>query len=415
MLAIWFEIPHPRRTLNTDCELVPDEDSEMSAKAYGERVAGGYRDRDLRSLRVTTIALRGDTGPASVLNNVCEQRWYVAKLIERLGDEAVAEIVMDKYFSPRSCSVNDPGTLALVSAVRAFRGPIVAAAATHAAESDPKKACLILSPSLDFGKKPNSIDGKSNKPAVYTGISRLNADVRKIPLFWYVYKSDESFTNHEDPSDVFMDTLPYAAAILVDARLGQDKRLKVVRANVEPDSLAHLDALDFLCSGPSRMEIESRYSVTCGLRKQVDPSSVGGQVVVIGEDAPGKDRHLLFGRDVPGMYLQANYIESLLVGHYLRPLGDVWNMVTLVVWVTLLYLLFWRLQPELALLVCVAIAAFAWYGLKQLVAWNGFYLDAWPRHLGVIALALKYIEVRGHATVEAIRKSRSRREASRVG
>lgn len=408
-LATWFELPHRGRVLNSKCELVPDDESEMSAKSYGNLVASGYRD--LRSRRVTTVPLRGDTEPARIINNVCEQRWYVGKLIERLSDAAAAVIVIDKYFSPDSCDSKDPGTLALVSAVRASSRPIIAAAATHAAETDPKNVCLILSPSFDFGEKVSTLGSASKKPAVYVGTSRLNADVRKVPLFWNVYRSDEAFRNNEEPSDLLVETLPYVASVLADPQLKEEHRLSTVRtagehpftAFIEPNSMAHLEALDLLCSGPNRSEIESRYSVNCAARPTVNSDVIGGRVVVIGEDTPGRDRHLLFGRDVPGMYLQANYIESLLDGHYLRPLGTLWNITMLVAWVVLLYALFWRLNPELALLICVAIGTLIWFGISQLVVWKGLYPDVWPQHLGAITMFLKYADARGHRIIEHYR------------
>ncbi len=414
-LAIWLEIPHEREAPTNECELAARGDIETSATVYGNFVAVGYRN--VRSRRVTAVALRGDAEPAKVLNNVCEQRWYVAKLVQRLSDANAAVIVIDKFFAPDSCDPGDLGTLALISAVQNSPRPIVASQGTHSPESDPKGACLILSPSLDFGKKRDAAGRATEKLAVNLGTSRLNPDFRKVPLAWYVYRDDEAFKNNESPSDTLIETLPYLAAVLADPELKQEERLNAIRANGEhpftafigPDSISHLNALDFLCSGPDRAEIESRYSLKCSehMKAGAEP---GGQVVVIGEDTPGKDRHTLFGMDVPGMYLQANYIESLLDGHYLRPLGPGWDIAILIAWVASLYLVSWLFEPEIALLIGLCLGGVAWYGITQLVLWKGLYPDVWLPRLGTVALFLKYVEGRGHRLSELIKAGRSRRQ-----
>src|SRR5437016_4235747 len=274
-LAVWFEVPHESRPPSDKCESVPHANSEVSESSYSELVTSGYID--VRSRRVTIVPLRENEEPAKVLNNVCEQRWYVAKLVQRLSDAAPAVIVIDKTFAPDSCDQDDPGTLDLISAVQTSPRLVVAAAPTHLLKSDPKGACLVANPSLDFGRK-RSVDGKlTDKPAVNLGTSRLNGDFRKVPVYWYVYKSDEAFKNGEDPSDVFVETLPYLAAVLADPKLRQENRLNAMRRSGEhpftgfigPDDLSHLNALDFLCSGPDRPEIEKRYSVNCADHKKV--------------------------------------------------------------------------------------------------------------------------------------------------
>ena len=138
---------------------------------------------------------------------------------------------------------------------------------------------------------------------------------------------------------------------------------------IEPEAVSRLNALAFLCSGPDRTEIESRYSLHCADHEN-GAVLAGSQVFVLGDDVPGKDRHVLFGNDVPGMYLHANYIESLLQGRYLRHLGRGWDIAILVLWLVVLYLLFWLLNPELAFLICALLGAAAWYGIAQLVVWK---------------------------------------------
>lgn len=133
---------------------------------------------------------------------------------------------------------------------------------------------------------------------------------------------------------------------------------------------------------------------------------ISGRVIVIGDDVSNRDRHRLYDRDVSGAYLQANYIESLLDERYLRPLGASWNFTIFAVWLIFLYLIFW-IQPEVALILSVAVGFFAKYLIKNFVMQTGLYPDLWVQHLGAIALLLKYIESRGHLLIESLKHRRA--------
>jgi len=73
------------------------------------------------------------------------------------------------------------------------------------------------------------------------------------------------------------------------------------------DKFPRAEALSLLCSGPKSQEVEKLYSINCG--HATPEAEVRGRVVIIGEDVTGRDRHRLLDRDVPGVYLQANYMN----------------------------------------------------------------------------------------------------------
>jgi CHASE2 domain-containing sensor protein len=209
----------------------------------------------------------------------------------------------------------------------------------------------------------------------------MNADLRKIPINWYVYPTDEAVAAKEDPRDDTVETLSYAAASIADRHLKDDVRLKAMRERsqhpftsfIESKNFSRVNAISLLCSGNDKAEIQSLYSIKCAANATPD-EDVRGQVVIIGDDVPGKDRHELFDQDVSGLYLQANYIESLLDDRYLQPVGTgaklpvgtAGNVIFLVAWFAVLYLLFWFVFPEIALVISVLIGAIAWYSAKQL-------------------------------------------------
>jgi hypothetical protein len=406
-VGIYLEKPHGRPTGEQGCQLVERADADESGASYGRLLSSGYRD--VRSRRVTMVPLGETTAPAPALNNVCEQRWYLARLVSRLSDAGAAVIVIDKYFGWDSCATNDQGTSDLIRAIQISAAPVVVGAATHAPESHSEKSCLILSPSLDFGAKP-TVAGEPTKPAAYYGLTRLNSDPRKIPINWYVYESDQAWKANDEPTDEIK-TLSYTAAVLIDPGLANESRLRLMwdsgrhpfTSFIKSDSMSHINALDFLCSGPDKADIESRYSVMCDAHPW-NGSEIRGQVIVVGDDVAGRDRHQLLGSEVPGSYIQANYIESLLDGRYLKPTMTAWNVGALIAWLLLLFLLFWLLQPELALFICLVVAGCVWYVSVQLIVWKGIYLGMPLETLGIVALLAKYVEARGHKIGELIRE-----------
>lgn len=218
-VAVYLEVREPHHSTEDKCRLLERTDNEGSAATYAESVANGYRN--VRSRRVTVIFLREDSDPASVLNNVCEQREYISGLIRQLITTGASAIVIDKFFSDRSCMEGDRGTTDLLTAIQESTIPVIVGMATHSPESDPRNSCLILNGSLDFGNK-RMTPGRSPVPAVSFGITRLNSDPRKVPLNWFVYANDGAFKSGADPSEAHWGTLSFVAASLMDNRLKDD-------------------------------------------------------------------------------------------------------------------------------------------------------------------------------------------------
>jgi hypothetical protein len=408
-LGVYLELPHETEGEGDTCELVEQSNPEVSGKIYGRFVTSGYRET--RSRRVTILALTADTVPEKVVGSVCEERWFLAKLIRHLNEAGVGVIAIDKYFKPRSCDDSDEGTRDLISAVQSSKAPIIVGLETHPPESDPKNACLILSPKLEFGIKPGSGSEGTGKPAAHAGLTRLNVDARKVPLNWNIYESDAAFQAGAEPTDTKAETFSYLIASLTDPALKDSHRLKALReahrhpftSFVQP---SRLGVREVLCQGSDeeRSEIDSRYAIKC-VPSALD-ESLHTQVVLIGEESPDRDQYDLMGRKVSGLYLQANYIESLLDDHYLKPFPKLLDLTMLVGWVVTVYLLFWFLQPEVALLTGLIIGAITYYVIVQLVLFSGFYADLWVQSLGLVALVLKYIETRGHHLSEQISEGR---------
>jgi hypothetical protein len=408
-LALYLELRHDTENYASRCDLVDSGAEDKSEAAIARLTLTGYRS--VRSRRTTVVALREDTDPGRVLGNVCEQRWYIAKLIEALEASGASEVVVDKFFGPSSCAQDDAGTAALLSALQKSKVPVIVGRATHTPKSgDPRSSCLILSESLDFGDKIG-VDGRLTEiPAVVAGLTRLNADVRKIPMNWSCYASDAEFSSGATPTDTRVGTLSWVAASSFDTGLKSEPRLLQLREEgfhpftsfIDPASMSRASALSVLCRSSVKDEVASRYKINCAQYPPGD-AQFGGRIAVIGEDVEGSDQHNLFGGNVSGVYLQANYIESLLDDRFLKPLDTFWDYFGLLLWLTFLYLIFW-VQPEIALSISIVVALLIRFLLTQLLLYKGLYPQITVLDIGLAALILKYVDSRGHLSIHELKE-----------
>ena len=413
--GVYLEVPHETGSGEQQCQLMEKADTETSAATYSRIVAGGYRR--VRSRRVTVITLDDEIDPPTVMNNVCEQRSYLAKLLQQLSSAGAAVIVVDKYFGSESCNKNDKNTAELIAAVKASSVPIVVGMATHAPKSPKANSCLVVTNSLDFGQKARS-SAQPPAPEVSQGLTRLNADVRKVPLNWFVYRSDKSFAAGDAPVDNEFETLSFQAASLVDPGLKDDRDLRDLRAAdrhpftsfIAPDALQQANAAAVLCSGSYRQQMHDRYSIDCAAHP-FDAASIRGQILVVGESSGARDRHRLFDNDVPGVYLQANYIESLLDDRYFKPVPRAVDFGLFVAWLVFVYVIFWSpMAPWKSLLVSVAVGLTILLAIMVAAFVKGYYPVLGVQVLGVVALILRYVEVRGHKLAEEIVKGSTAKE-----
>jgi CHASE2 domain-containing sensor protein len=287
--------------------------------------------------------------------------------------------------------------------------PVVVGRSTHSPNgNDAYGSCLVLGDSLDFGYKLDSKGNPTKIPAAIIGLTRLNSDVQKIPLSWSYYANDQAFNAAQAPTDKRVDTLSWLASLTYDSGLGNEPRVLALQQEghhpftsfIDSKTMSHVDALSVLFNSSQAPQVASRYQVDCSAHPAPDVN-LHGQIVILGEDVQGTDQHMLFGANVAGVYLQANYIESLLDDRFMKSIDATWNYVGLIAWLILLYLIFW-IQPELALVISVAVILLLRYTFIEPATYRGYYPHLTILDLGVVAPVLKYIEARGHLSMHAI-------------
>jgi CHASE2 domain-containing sensor protein len=277
--------------------------------AYQRLLTGGLRPPYPRYTAVIEISDR--TEPLDVtLINICEQRLFLSRLLTVVAAADPAAIVIDKFFSPAACRTKPEGTTALTTVVASLleqRIPIVVGV---------NIVNRTLQPTLPFPRGNNT--GHSVREAA---IATYGGDNRRVPLVW----RDMKDTNGR-ATDIL--SLSLAGALSRSPTLLEDNgRLARFHArNVAPyaaflpiESYApfSFSALRVMCGASASPSTDWR---TCQSPDDKALRNLRGRVVVIGENTLGMDRHATVLGEIPGVELQANYIEAVLDDALYQPL-----------------------------------------------------------------------------------------------
>jgi hypothetical protein len=176
----------------------------------------------------------------------------------------------------------------------------------------------------------------------------LNADVRKIPLEWLAYPVNFA----EQPTPI--PSLALVAVQLKDPGIENTSTIRQFVAEqrhpltsfLEFHAIPEVSAASLLCGtfAAAQFQINS-----CNAAQEL-PKALRSRIVVIGEDSE-RDRHETHTPlgTVPGVMLQANYIESLLDDRYFRPPSNAFVLASAFFWVFLIEALFSQMKsPEAA-------------------------------------------------------------------
>jgi hypothetical protein len=267
---------------------------------YQRVVTLGYRKPKPHFVRVVTV-----TPPNNA--SACDYRKLLAGLLLKIRDLQPAIVVLDYSFSPHDCG---DATKQLQNAIDDLSAniPMVFGQKSYTLEElkDDSRISGELKPltSVRFGENdqavwPSDISADSTKPIVMA-LYRLDCDTRRIPLTWPVYaKNDNGIwvkLREQEP------TIAFAAATLYDNTL---RELPAHYRSENPFT--------------SFIPQELFSAVDAGALSISDRPRFQHRIVIIG-DAINDVRASVIGR-LPGVFLQANYIESLLDDRYFRGLG----------------------------------------------------------------------------------------------
>jgi hypothetical protein len=344
--------------------------------------------------REMPIGIGASIGAKSDLKDPCKRRVYLAELLKALGAADPKAIVLDLWLDPASCS-DDASTDFLLKEVSAISAhtPLVFGLGSYSpgeirtnfpAEFTSMKnqhpgledTQLVLMHTLIPGTPANHIS---------QGIAEVNSDNRKIPLSWPVFSDFESLGNHVEPRRV--DSLSIAAVRAFDPGHPVLERVGAQAADGSPiaslqahpftnflkeEDFAVYSALDVICAqatdGPSSQLCEA-------FPRKARAVDVRGRLLVVGIVGTGSDLHQTIIGRVPGVVLQANYIQSLLDLRVYKPMRPVYQITIGAIWLLVILWISWRCASHtfLGLLFSLLAAAIPAYLIRVLISRFGYY------------------------------------------
>jgi CHASE2 domain-containing sensor protein len=253
--------------------------------------------------QVSVVAIPNDLD--AVQKNICLGRSYLSDLVRSIAAQHPAEIVVDKFFGPTTCTAFPETTTELLSVVQSLHIPVVVGESTSQVTEAKDDACLVRKPQLDF-----------DTPYLHHGLTRLNFDPEKVPLHWRV------LSTAGDTKAQTADSLSLAAVKAYDPSYIQRPRIQaLVNTAWDPYAnlnfeLPHQTSTQLLCDAGSS-DMQKRWSTDCS---GPNPhNNLAGKIVVIGSEDLF-DRRPVLNANMWGFDLQARYIQVLLSGRYLRAL-----------------------------------------------------------------------------------------------
>ena len=267
----------------------------------------------------------------AAMSSRCEQRRFLAALVAALSRYGAKVITIDKYYSVDACAEDGPGGANEIfrTALNQVAVPVVVGILTKGSEESGlvQGDCEQTEASFNFAMPADGLSPALVRHRVQAGMLRLNSNLLKIPLSWWV--SDHG-------KDVQLKTLSLVSAEQADSSLESRPEIAgLLRTNEHPfgsfsETLPTWSAMDVLCGADK--EGASRWSNCQGV--SYTPPKFAGKVVVIGEEGPEIDvKEFPGGKMRYGAEVQADYIEALLQGHYVRSLASRWDFAMTVIFV----------------------------------------------------------------------------------
>jgi len=292
-----------------DRELGSGDSNGLDRLAFG--FSGLYQDivaqpRDPMPRYTAVIEIDPDRDPGSIsLHDICGQRKMMTVLLRKVAAALPSVIVIDKFFGQGSnCSEEVNSSLA--SAISEISGKLSVVVGRRVDEES-----RYMLPSL-------ALSGAQE------AIVNLDPDTRKLPLKWQIFATKDDM--QRNGGMVWRETLALKAAEVYEKGqlLDRHPRLKRLLDPVQHPYISFLEKDQF-----KPFQFWAGY-VLCGREVKAGEDAIvcpgwspelkvlSGKVVLIGEVSRDEDVHSTVIGQIPGMYVQANYIEALLDDRYFQ-------------------------------------------------------------------------------------------------
>jgi len=251
------------------------------------------------------VEIDPERDPGSVtLYDRCRQRRMLAALLRRVAEGIPSVIVIDKYFGTTECPGNINADLTAAMSEVSVRVPIVVGRLIDNGHDYLEPSLLAVTAHLR------------------DAIVNIDPDPRKLPLEWDVFPNKEAAQRKQGQQ--WHDTLSLAGARAYERGRLEERHPRLAELLQPPPRHPYISFLDVNQFRPYTFlagyilcgrEVKTGEDATACAAAPEALAPLSGKVVLIG-DISSLDRHLSVVGEIPGIYMQANFIEALLDDRY---------------------------------------------------------------------------------------------------
>ena len=267
-----------------------------------QRIVAAPRNPIPRYTAVVEIDPEHDPGSVG-LHDLCGQRKMMTVLLPRIAAAMPSVIVIDKYFGESKC----PGTINedLIAAISKVNAKLPVVVGRFVVDD------LYLQASL-FGQLPELRDA----------IVNIDPDTRKLPLKWRVYGTKTGM--ERDAGLAWRETLALKAAEVYEGGKLTERHPHLAKL-LNPVRNPYISFLNLEQFKPYRFsagfvmcghDVKPGEDVAACAESKSALAALSGKIVLVGEIRSDQDRWATVVGNLPGVYLQANFIEALLDDRY---------------------------------------------------------------------------------------------------
>jgi hypothetical protein len=402
-----------------------------------------------------------ELNPLASLTQVCYERKQTAQLLQQMEKALPRVVVLDKYYSPQRCSSDDLLTAAITE-LRRNQIPVIVGRRVDEESLDRSSSFrYYLRDALTLGDAGTDSEGilnidpdtrrlplrwlvfpkKEEAEAAGAAAGKTQSFGQRLRGYFFF---------RQEPGQQWRDTLALSAAraydpALLDPKLhpllyslldspahpfksfllsgyinsihpfvsflSPDDFKKIAAPRIVPEETntpANFGSQATSKIGSSEPKAEAQRTVPAKCKcESLSPElrSLTGKVVLIGELNNDLDRHPSVAGDVPGLYLQANYIEALLDDRYYRNVPILDYAVGFLILIVLDFILtvhcdpwWWKIVLMTTAVVALSVVSLA--VLYFCIMFLGWYVNPVP--VGAIAILIMVLHVAfGRAEREA--------------
>ncbi|HKD09425.1 MAG TPA: CHASE2 domain-containing protein [Bryobacteraceae bacterium] len=359
----------------------------------------------------SVISLRQPDLPSSAFENACVAREYLAELLPRVAALAPRVIALDLAFVKGGCDLPSVSTADLADAVRraALTSKIVVGLASLTVDEARQTDNLTAAQARMLGLHSNELllyehedfTAGTSDNRIRSGLLRLNADLRKVPLGWPV-REVHGNAGTIDPKPKILRSLSFEAALANNdsayLRTIDDWDFHPLSVQQKREEFVDVPAICVMQAENAGFDWNgSDCAYRVGTRPAGSPSMANAikdllrPVVLIGWTDDPKDIHNTPAGELPGVFLQANFVEALSAPHLLKSVSPWLQIAVSLFWFALIEYQFWKDGSGRHVTVCcITVSVFFLIVCYVAVHNFGYYLDLWPP--SALAIGLRIIQ-----------------------